>query len=124
MLQKVDCASAERAECAHLFTCYQQTYLTLASRRAELKGLQVNKMVLHRARPGAGPGARLPEEAREGGPVALLCLPCQKDDIVHGNLSPGLMCLPKVSLPVCTLYCRQQFQWSLTASLPWGLVNT
>ena len=37
---------------AHLFFCCQQTYLTLASRRAELQGLQVNKMVLHRARPG------------------------------------------------------------------------
>lgn len=95
---------------AHLFLCYQQTYLTLASCRAELKGLQVNKMVLHRARPGLAQGQRLPE----GGERRWSCgpsvrLPCQKDDIVHGNLSPGLMCLPKVSVPLCTLYCRQQF---------------
>ena len=95
---------------AHLFFCCQQTYLTLASHRAELKGLQVNKMVLHRARPRLAQEQRLPE----GGERRWSCgpsmyLPFQKDDIGHGNLSPGLMHLPKFSAPVCTLYCRQQF---------------
>lgn len=95
---------------AHLFFCCQQTYLTLASRRAELQGLQVNKMVLHRARPGLAQGQRLPEGGeRRWSCGPSVCLPFQKDDIVHSNLSPGLMHLPKVSVPVCTLYCRQQF---------------